>query len=280
MSIRHDELGRLLASHLRSNSDRMVWVDMQLGSAGSPRPDVYTINKSDTSLRPLAYEVKVSKADYRQDVAKGKWQTYLPFCCAVIFAVPHGLITKADLPSGCGLMTWNGAIWHTAKAPTLNPLPSLSRDMMMKLLIDGIDRASSHHRVQAKPKWDSDRAIRQKYGAVVAEAVAKHIDFDDWLKQLEKKYADAKLRAQESHDADLKRIRETETSNRSELAKVLGLAPDCSIWDIRGRIRLLTEAVNRDEEDRELRRHLANIQDALNAANNSPAVQIQKMIDG
>lgn len=52
----HDDLAHDLASYLRGMTDRRVWVDMQLGPSGSPRPDVYTIPCSFTRFTPLAYE--------------------------------------------------------------------------------------------------------------------------------------------------------------------------------------------------------------------------------
>ena len=84
----HNDLMHDLAEHLRSNSDRMVWTDMQLGPVGSPRPDVFTVNKSYTQPRPLSYEIKISRADFRSDVTSGKWQKYLDYSAGVIFAPP------------------------------------------------------------------------------------------------------------------------------------------------------------------------------------------------
>lgn len=69
----HNALADDLASHVRQRTGRIVWTDMQLGPSGSPRPDVYSIEPSFAKFRPLAYEVKVSVADYRRDVAAGKY---------------------------------------------------------------------------------------------------------------------------------------------------------------------------------------------------------------
>jgi len=41
----HDDLQADLAAWLKDKS-RMVWQDVQLGPAGSMRPDVYTLRKS------------------------------------------------------------------------------------------------------------------------------------------------------------------------------------------------------------------------------------------
>src|SRR6266571_2431143 len=93
----HDELAADLAGHLKT-PERMCWTDMQLGPAGSPRPDVYCIDKSFVSPFPTAYECKVSVPDFRSDVTSGKWSSYLKFAYRVFFAVPAGLVSKADVP--------------------------------------------------------------------------------------------------------------------------------------------------------------------------------------
>ena len=100
----HNDLAASLAGHLLGDG-RMVWCDMQLGPLPSPRPDVYTIDKSYRHPKPTAYEVKVSVADFRSDVTSGKWQVYRRFAGAVYFAVPAGLASPSDVPDGCGLYT-------------------------------------------------------------------------------------------------------------------------------------------------------------------------------
>ena len=105
---KHDELARDLAQHLREKSDRLVWTDMQLGPAGSPRPDVYSLPCSFTRFMPIAYECKISVADFRRDVTAGKWTSYMQFAAGVIFAAPAGLVGKDDLPA-CLLYTSDAA---------------------------------------------------------------------------------------------------------------------------------------------------------------------------
>ena len=118
----HDQLANDLAEHLAKQTDRIIWTDMQLGPSGSPRPDVYSIPKSYSGYKPIAYECKVSVSDFRSDITKGKWQSYLKYSSGVIFAVPKGLITKDDLPKGCGLIVRSENGWRMVKGPTLTPI--------------------------------------------------------------------------------------------------------------------------------------------------------------
>ena len=149
----HDQLASHLADHLCSLSDRMVWTDMQLGPVGSPRPDVYTLNKSFAHVRGLAYECKISRADFRSDVTSGKWQNYYLFACGVIFVAPSGLLKREDIPVGCGLMTYNvsDGRWATLKAPMLREMPECGTDFWMKLLMDGVEREHRQKRRVRQP---------------------------------------------------------------------------------------------------------------------------------
>ena len=84
---KHNALAKDLADHLLGNPRRLAWLDIQLGPVHSPRPDVYTLDKSYVQPCPTAYEVKVSVQDFRSDVTSGKWQTYLNYAEAVYFCV-------------------------------------------------------------------------------------------------------------------------------------------------------------------------------------------------
>lgn len=165
----HDALAEDLASHLET-PDRMIWTDMQLGPSGSARPDVYSMRKSYTNPMPVTYEIKVSVSDFRSDITSGKWQKYLDFSTAVVFAVPKGLVGKDDVPKGCGLMTRGEKGWVTIRKPTRQKV-TLPEKVMLKLLIDGIDRVR-----RPKPaewnQWLSDKKVKAKYGEDVAKAVS------------------------------------------------------------------------------------------------------------
>lgn len=135
----HDGLLDDLAGHLAGNPRRMVWRDMPMGPAGSQRPDVWTMFRSFTDFRPMAYEVKVSRADFMADATSAKWQGYLRYSSAVVFAMPAGLIDKRELPKGCGLMIRSDKGWRTVKGPVLQPV-TIPQKVWLKLLLDGVDR--------------------------------------------------------------------------------------------------------------------------------------------
>lgn len=164
MKLSHDELASSLARHLMQDN-RMVWEDIPVGCSGSIRPDVLTIEKSFANPNPISYEIKVSVSDFRSDVTSGKWMGYLDFSSAVVFAVPKGLITKNDLPNGCGLMTFNGEFWNTVKRPTLSP-SNLNNELLLKLLISGNERQTNKYQVKNRDfnEHEHHEKLRKKFG--------------------------------------------------------------------------------------------------------------------
>ncbi len=136
----HDALADDLAAHLRGSTDRLVWTDMQLGPAGSPRPDVYAVPRSFARFTPMAYEVKVTRSDFRIDITSGKWQDYRKYCAGVMFAAPVNLIEARELPEGAGLMVRGDTGWRTLQKAVFQTLDNLPLETWIKLLLDGIER--------------------------------------------------------------------------------------------------------------------------------------------
>jgi len=254
----HDGLQSDLAEHLASTRDRIIWEDMQIGPSGSPRPDVYTIPKSYTKFRPLAYEIKISVSDFRRDVTTGKWQSYLEFASGVIFAVPSGLISKADVPTGCGLMARNEDGWRTMKAPTLKHLASLPHQAWLKLLIDGIDRKRGGAKEREFNHFRARQALMKKFGDRVGELVwnlARSEELLQYELQADKARHDAVLEAErkrylverERQKSDQAQI----DAGRAMLSTALGLCPDANTWAI---VQQLQRARSKISEDHEVRR--------------------------
>ena len=270
---KHDELAEDLARFQREKTDRIVWTDMQLGPAGSPRPDVYTVPLSFSRFQPLAYECKVSISDFRADITKGKWSDYLRFSCAVIFAVPEGLITKADLPPGCGLMVRGEKGWRTVKGPTMRALENLPRDAWIKLLIDGVKREGERTRLVPLDIYTANRKLRKTLGERVADVLHERN-----MVELRFEHATAELRkAGDKATAEYRRIVDAAKERASadvaalnsiqvELAHALGLPPDASIHLIKRTAEKAASALNQDEVVQDLKDHIAKIERAVELA--------------
>lgn len=268
---------RDLAAHLRSNTAIVAWEDMQLGPSGTCRPDVYVMPKSFANFRPMAYEIKVSVADFRSDVTSGKWQNYLRYACGVIFAVPAGLIGKDDVPPGCGLIVRHENVWRTVRKPTLSKLDSLPRDAWIKLLIDGMEREVERYRIKERAAvtshWIAAERLRKRHGNVVADLVgramrAKH----DLLEAIELDESTRKAVREGTHRflQDAEKRAEFERSRLDgdlrDLARVLGLDPqETTVRQLSSELRRTLNRIPLDHEVQRLRGKLDAVIQAATA---------------
>lgn len=259
MTWNHNALALDLAEHLSASTDRMIWTDMQLGPSGSPRPDVYAINKSYSRFCPVAYECKVSVADFRSDITKGKWQSYLKYSCGVIFAVPKGLIDKADVPKGCGLIIRGENGWHSVKGATLTPAPELPRDAWMKLLIDGTSRSLRQHTVSQINQKRVHEVVAKKYGQELSQLLAGR---DLAIQRLQEKTAFVQSMVK---DVDMvyamhhaKQEFEQMKSLKSELCQLIGEPEDTAAWTVIYRVRELLVSLDKDTSIGHLRQAITS----------------------
>lgn len=280
----HDELANDLAGHLRATGDRVIWTDMQLGPSGSPRPDVYTIGKSYTKFKPISYEIKISVADFRRDITAGKWHSYLKYSCGVIFAVPQGLITKADVPSGCGLIVRTPDGWRNLKGPTLQPLETLPHKAWMKLVIDGIDRQRILFQPRDASEWRAREAIRKKYGEELAQALSDRDSAKSALEYQTKSYNDSFRRSQERHERNLEELRQRQEKEAdeirsivSELAEALGLSQHTSVRAIRHAAERALSMLRKDDELQRLRESLERAQGALQRVEKNLSDELERV---
>lgn len=268
---KHDDLMRDLAEHL-AQPNRMIWCDMQMGPSGSPRPDVYTMQKSYTNPKPVAYECKVSVADFRSDVTAGKWQSYLDFACGVYFAVPAGLISKADLPSGCGLIVRGDTGWRVLKAPTLNPV-SLPERGMLKLLIDGVERAQLKARVRHFNAFVKAKELGKQFGDDVATTLndlmearrrIEDIDFEcERIIDRAKRDAERIVRLANDEAATAKQ-RVNDLSR--DLRDAVGLEDAASMFEIKARVNELCRDLDVDDRLARARREISYVEKAISRA--------------
>ncbi|HHG4356341.1 TPA: MmcB family DNA repair protein [Pseudomonas aeruginosa] len=272
----HDELAHDLAQSLRVNPEHIVWENMQMGPSGSIRPDVYLLKKRYSTFAPVTYEVKVSIGDFRSDITSGKWQGYLGFSSAVIFAVPAGLVSKDDVPAGCGLIVRHDEVWRTVKKPTMQKIDTLSHKEWMKLVIDGVERAVAQRDAPrlrvALNEWSAQEVLRRKVGEEIAMLIAKALRSKSSLEALIKSREDQAREIREGTQRELRRAIERCERDKAQLAveqfnlaKALGLGPDATISDLASTLREATHRIAADAEVQRLRNLFERIQQAMAA---------------
>ena len=253
----HDALAEDLAGHL-TGPHRMVWRDIQLGPAGSPRPDVYTIEKSFVRPAPTAYEVKTSLSDFRADVTVAKWHTYLDYAYAVVFAVPAGLLQRDQIPAQCGLLVRHEAVWRLAKRATLAP-KLITQDALLKLLIDGVEREGPRSRAKCWNDTGGIKQFAQRFGHEAARYVADAASVRQTLANTEDQVKRLLERAEkEAGDIRQRAIQEAPVK-WAELLGALGLELEASRWDVEREVRELRTARDGGQYATALRQTLASL---------------------
>lgn len=266
----HDDLAADLAGYLRGNDrERLVWCDMQLGPAGSPRPDVYVISKSYSKFTPFAYECKISRSDFLADANVGKWQKYYAFASAVVFAVPDGLVKSTELPDGAGLIVRKESVWRMAKSPRVNVLDNLPRTAWMKLVMDGLHRVERGAR-----KAESEYLLRERaFKTALGDEIAKLVSDRDTMKwRIEYEISEHKKRLDQIVEQNR---RERERANERDaiasleydrLCDLLGLPRGTATWQISGAIERAVKALDADQRVRDLVQVIDSAQQSLAAA--------------
>lgn len=274
----HDQLARSLAAHVRGAADRMVWTDMKMGPSGSVRPDVFALKRS-FNIDATIYEVKVSMSDFRADVTAGKWLAYRQYAGRIYFAAPAGLLSKADVPQGCGLIIHDDAKgWRSVRKPTVAPQPDLPSSVWIKLLLDGIEReVDDRTRFDTRTGEYTARQLALK--AIGADAAAAMRNRDKFIADCTAA-ADAAAREKATYDSAALKLRSIQhdqmTSARSavdalwiELAEAIGMDPKsaCSSpWVVRREIQRLQEQLHADARVQTMQTALADAIAALQRA--------------
>lgn len=259
----HDDLMRDLRDSLLA-PDIMVWANMQLGTSGSMRPDVFTMRKSYVRPRPLAYECKISRSDFLSDVTSGKWQSYLQVATGVYFAAPDKLIELSELPPRCGLIVRKQNVWRTIKRATLSPV-TLPEDVYLKLLIDGIHREGRERYFRDFNTYRNEEKIRKLYGDKVATILRAfdQAEYDIARKRelAEKVLADAEKEVQECRERETRQVREILTEICSELG--VDVNGDDLRYSVRRKVQQALLRLSESAEIKHLQDCLSTVRRAL-----------------
>lgn len=250
----HNGLQQDLFNHL-ARPERMCWQNMPMGPAGSVRPDIYSMRKSFTDPRPLSYEIKVSLSDFRSDVTTGKWMSYLRFSCGVLFCLPKGLgITKADLPPGCGMMIRTDKVWRTAKGPTMKPIDELPLEVMLKLLINGVDRIRTPTETNELIHRHSMIAKnRKQLGKDVADALSNLDRFNERIERAKSRLQEMKNKESQVQQREIAFAQE-EIGKANRLMDELGDILGCghNHWTIKTRMDELRKHIFEDATNKRI----------------------------
>ncbi len=159
------ELQLDLASHLRSVG-WLTFTEISIpGTEGdsyaSGRVDVVAVKPHTYANRDLrAYECKSSRSDFLHDVGTDKWRRYSLVFPRVYFAVPSGLVKKAEVPDEAGLIVRGEKGWSTVKAARGHIPPNLSVNSILALLYRGYEHDKEVRNVRDRLIYDDRGAVQ------------------------------------------------------------------------------------------------------------------------
>lgn len=103
-------------------------------SGGTRRCDFWTINaNSSAGFKSCAYEIKVSRADFRRDSALKQREARL-YSDQFYYVTPVGLITKGEVPDWAGLIEYDGAALKTVINAPYRDKDSPSWELVVSLI--------------------------------------------------------------------------------------------------------------------------------------------------
>ena len=140
------------------------YIEVPLGSVwfnrGSGQADVITVKPSYTRFNLDIYEVKVTRSDFLQDVKKGKYKKYLPYCNRLYFAVVGDIVNKNEIPEGVGLIKYGKNGWHTVKAPKKREIEFMEQMLMALAFSNG--RVYQQRRVDLSRNYNGIGGVNKK----------------------------------------------------------------------------------------------------------------------
>lgn len=204
--MKHDELQHDLATSFAGNGETIL-EKLSLGSyGGNGQMDVFRMKLSRTNPNPTCYEVKVSRSDFHADTQAGKYRRYLPYVRRLYFAAPAGMLSKDEIPGGCGLTVRGDKGWSVIKAaPIYQPDPEKWPSLLLSIVL------KLHPGPWSQP--DREERIRRALRRVASEDSLRHLGLQ-LSAAVSGQLEDARL------------LRHRYERDRQYLAQRLGINPD------------------------------------------------------
>lgn len=172
-----DDIVKLLAS---KHSEDVFISECKTGPSmcvsGCPRMDAWAMKRSWSTPRCIAYEVKVSRADFLQD---HKWMEYLPYCNEFAFVTAPGVIKTADeIPPDAGWMvaTKTGSRTLTKKKAPYRDITipeELFRYLIMRARSFDVNEFRCRNSLEAWREWLKEKEENREVGRNVSRSLSR-----------------------------------------------------------------------------------------------------------
>ena len=141
---------------LKAKHRSEIWAVELALSSGARRCDFWSLHPhASKGYLARAYEIKVSRSDYRRDTPRKQRDARL-FSDEFYYVTPPGLIEVDELPDWAGLMTWDGDRWRVPLSA-----PRRDKDAPSWELVVSIMRNSGDVRRDTQVMRDRIRMLEQ-----------------------------------------------------------------------------------------------------------------------
>lgn len=152
---------------LAAKQEDAIWASELAFDGGARRCDFWTISaNSSAGFQAVAYEIKISRADFKRDTHAKQRQARL-FSDRFYYVAPRGLIAPSDLPDWAGLMEYSDG-----NLSMIVPAPYRDKDAPTWQLVVSLIRNSGMIRrdTDLLRKENNDLKRRMRYAAETIEA--------------------------------------------------------------------------------------------------------------
>lgn len=171
------ELQDDLAVYLRS-SGFLTFTELLVPGCEGGRVDVATVKPHVYATKDLrAYEVKLTKQCFLQDIGQNKWHKYLNVFHRVYFAAPEGVLKKDDIPKDAGLIVRNENGWHVTKAAKGHKPEKLNADAVFAMLYRGYEQDREIRRLSERIAVEENLPLSAKAKKIGWE-ISRRLDRD------------------------------------------------------------------------------------------------------
>lgn len=147
-----------------------IWAVELAMSSGARRCDFWSLHPhAGKGYLARAYEIKVSRADFRRDNAIKQREARL-FSDEFYYVTPPGLITKEEVPDWAGLWEWDGNKWKCQISAPRRDKDAPSWELVVSIMRNSGDVRRDTDVMQARIKAleaQTDRLLRCLTGRVV-----------------------------------------------------------------------------------------------------------------
>lgn len=156
------ELQKDLAEYLRS-CGFLTFTELLVPGCEGGRVDIAAVKPHMYATKDLrAYEVKLTRQCFLQDVGKNKWHKYLNVFHRVYFAAPEGVLKKDEIPKEAGLIIRNQNGWHVVKAAKGHKPEKLNADAVFSMLYRGYEQNREMRRLNERVAAEENIPLREK----------------------------------------------------------------------------------------------------------------------